>query len=68
MDDDTPITSPHNGSTMRLLSSAENVDERPYVSPTRPSQVHVTLKRKAVRIQTEGDESIDYQGMPQAGR
>lgn len=66
MDDDTPITSPHNGSTMRLLSSAENVDERPYVSPTRPSQVHVTLKRKAVRIQTEGDESIDYQGMPQA--
>lgn len=66
MDDDTPITSPNNGSTMRLLSSVENVDERPYVSPTRPSQVHVTLKRKAVRIQTEGDESIDYQGMPQA--
>lgn len=66
MDDDTPITSPNNGSTMRLLSSAENVDEPPYVSPTRPSQVHVTLKRKAVRIQTEGDESIDYQGMPQA--
>lgn len=66
MDDDTPITSPNNSSTMRLLSSAENVDERPHVSPTRPSQVHVTLKRKAVRIQTEGDESIDYQGMPQA--
>lgn len=68
MDDDTPITSPHNGSTMRLLSSAENVDERPYVSPTRPSKVHVTLKRKAVRIQTEGDDSIDYQGMPHAER
>lgn len=66
MDDDTPMTSPHNGSTMRLLSSAENVDERPYVSPTRPSKVHVTLKRKAVRIQTEGDDSIDYQGMPHA--
>lgn len=66
VDDDIPITSPNTGSTMRLLSSAENADERPYVSLTRPSQVHVTLKRKAVRIQTEGDESIDYQGMPQA--
>lgn len=66
MDDDTLITSPNNGSTMRLLSSAENVDERPHVYPTRPSQVHVTLKRKAVRIQTEGDEPIDYERMPQA--
>ncbi len=64
--DDTPTTIPNNSSTMRLLSSVEDADERPYVSPTRPSQVHITFKRKAVKVQTETDDSFDSQGMTQS--
>ncbi|MCJ1267584.1 Chitin synthase, class 2 [Lobaria immixta] len=55
----------NNSSTMRLLSSVDNMDQRSYVTPTRSTQAHVSPKRKTVRIQTKADDSIDSQGTSQ---
>lgn len=63
--DDVSTDRPNNSSTMRLLSSVDNMGQRSYVTPTRLSQVHVSPKSKTVRIQTKADDSIDSQGTSQ---
>lgn len=61
--EDTIAYMPNNGSTMRLLSSVDNSDQRSHVSPTRSSQDYVSPKRKTVRVQARPDVSIDSQGI-----
>lgn len=63
--DDVSTNMPNNNSTMRLLSSVDNMGQRSYVTPTRLSQAHVSPKRKTVKIQTKADDSIDSQGTSQ---
>ena len=43
----------NNGSTMRLLTSVDNTEQRPYVPVSlRPKPLHVSPKRKTVKIKT----------------
>lgn len=50
---------------MRLLTSMDDPGHRPYVSPTGPAVVHLSPKRKAVRVQLEANNSPDSRGMAQ---
>ena len=47
--DDAPANAPNNGSTMRLLSSVENVERRLYVQSSMSSKNFISPRRKAVQ-------------------
>ena len=47
--DDTPTNLRNNGSTMRLLSSDDTHEQRPYVQFSQSPAVHVSPRRKAVK-------------------
>ena len=63
--DGTPINMHNNSSTMRLLDSRDSTERSSYVYPRRPSVIHASPKRKAVRIQTEANDSYDSRGKAQ---
>lgn len=48
-DDNTPTNMPNNGSTMRLLSSVANTEQRPYVPSSKKSKTFISPRRKAVQ-------------------
>lgn len=55
--ENTPINYSNNGPTMRLLSSADDAEQRPYVSPTISSNLLSSHSRKEFKEQTEVDNS-----------
>ena len=57
--DDTPTNMPNNGSSLRLLSSVDNAEQRPYVAPLRPSKTFITPRRKTVGRRTMAHDSHD---------
>ena len=57
--EDTPTNIPNNGSSLRLLSSEDNAEQYPYVSPLRPLKASITPQRKAVNRQTVAHDSDD---------
>ncbi|KAL8775256.1 MAG: hypothetical protein Q9209_000262 [Squamulea sp. 1 TL-2023] len=61
--DDTPTNLPNNGSTMRLLSSDDSTEQRPYVFSSQPPAVHVSPRRKAVNNTLVPNESFDHSGL-----
>ncbi|KAI4207291.1 MAG: hypothetical protein LQ346_000659 [Caloplaca aetnensis] len=66
--DDTPTNSRNNGSTMRLLSSEDSTEQRPYVlfpPPSGASTTSVSPKRKAVRSKPQAHDSLDQNGAKQ---
>ena len=63
--DDTPTNLPNNGSTMRLLSSEDSTEQRPYVSSPQPSSAYVSPRRKAVKTNIEADDSLEKKGSTQ---
>lgn len=63
-DDNTPTHLPNNGSTMRLLSSVENFEQRAYV-PSKSSKNFISTRRKAVQAgyrETMAHDSYDEDG------
>ena len=64
--DSTPTNMPNNGSTMRLLSTQEIPEPRPYVPFLKvPARTHISPKRKIVKIQTkkEGHNGLEGQSL-----
>lgn len=61
--DDTPTNLPNNGSTMRLLSSDDSTEQRPYVFSSQTPAVHVSPRRKAVNGTLKANESFDHSGL-----
>ncbi|KAL9583288.1 MAG: hypothetical protein Q9212_002789 [Teloschistes hypoglaucus] len=61
--DDTPTNLRNNGSTMRLLSSDDLTEPRPYVFSIQPSAVHLSPRRKAVKISETANDSLDHHGL-----
>lgn len=59
--EETPTSQPNNGSTMRLLTSVDDSDRRPYVSPVRPSQAHIDIRRVSREMQ---DQARVSSGIP----
>ena len=48
----------NNGSTMRLLTSVDNTEQRPYVPVSlHPKPLNISPKRKSVKIKTSEEES-----------
>ncbi|KAI4254947.1 MAG: hypothetical protein LQ352_002809 [Teloschistes flavicans] len=61
--DDTPTNLRNNGSTMRLLSSDDLTEPRPYVFSLQPSAVRVSPRRKAVAIPVKANDILDHHGL-----
>ena len=57
--EETPTNMPNNGSTMRLLTTVDNHERRPYVSVSKPPTAYVSPKRKSVRISLRNDNCCD---------
>lgn len=58
-DEDIPENMPNNGSSLRLLGLEDNVGQRPYVSPSRPSKAFITPRRKTVGRHAMAHDSGD---------
>ena len=53
----TPTNMPNNGSTMRLLTTVDNSEQRPYVTfPRVPPKSNQSPKRKSIKIKLEEDD------------
>ncbi|KAI4186033.1 MAG: hypothetical protein L6R41_003734, partial [Letrouitia leprolyta] len=63
--DDTPTNLRNNGSTMRLLSSEDSFEQRPYVSSSHSLGAYVCPKRKAVKKSAQANDSLDQNGSQQ---
>ena len=61
--ENTPTNMPTNDSSLRLLSSVDNDEQRQYVSPTIPSKVSISPKRRIVGSPTTAYESISRKGL-----
>ncbi|KAL8732066.1 MAG: hypothetical protein Q9166_003019 [cf. Caloplaca sp. 2 TL-2023] len=61
--DDTPTNLPNNSSTMRLLSSDDSIEQRPYVISSQPPAVHVSPRRKAMKSDFQANDSFDQSGI-----
>ena len=69
--DSTPMNMPNNGSTMRLLSSVENTEQRSYVSPSASPKGFLGPKRKAIppgSRPTKAYESSNDDGLVPSGQ
>ncbi|KAL8932757.1 MAG: hypothetical protein Q9216_006689, partial [Gyalolechia sp. 2 TL-2023] len=64
--DDTPTNLRNNGSTMRLLSSEDSFEQRPYVSSSPSPGAYVSSKRKVVKKSARVDDSLDQSGSAQS--
>ncbi|KAL8947796.1 MAG: hypothetical protein Q9222_005966 [Ikaeria aurantiellina] len=60
--DDTPTNLRNNGSTMRLLSSIDTAEQRPYVISSESPAINVSPRRKAVRLKSQANDSLDHHG------
>ncbi|KAL8891292.1 MAG: hypothetical protein Q9215_001705 [Flavoplaca cf. flavocitrina] len=58
--DDTPTNLHNNGSTMRLLSSDDSTEQRPYVFSSQVPAVHISPKCKAVKGGLKANDSFDH--------
>ncbi|KAL8733286.1 MAG: hypothetical protein Q9181_003642 [Wetmoreana brouardii] len=63
--DDTPTNLHNNGSTMRLLSSDDTTEHRPYVLSSQPSAVRVSPRRKTAKKKTQAYDSLVQNGLTQ---
>jgi len=61
----TPTNMPNNGSTMRLLSSHDDMERRSYVPPTKPPKAQTSPRRTPIIKQAMANDSFDSNGIDQ---
>lgn len=63
--ENTPANLPNHGSSMRLLSSTDEAEYRPYVSPAKLPHVHLSPQHKPIKKKKQADDSPNSIGKDQ---